>query len=65
LQGNFDFRLSWIAADRLVHCPKSDLPGGRDVLDAVKRQLGLKITTRRVTHNALVVESALKVPTGN
>ena len=65
LSGNFDFRLAWVASEQLAGCAKKSSPVGNDVFDAVKRQLGLKITTRKVPQNGLVVESALKVPTGN
>ena len=65
LSGNFDFRLVWTASEQLAGCAKKSSPGGNDVFDAVKRQLGLKVTTRKVPQNGLVVESALKVPLGN
>ena len=68
LDGRYHFALTWLATvDRYGagRCTPRKIPAGRDPLDAVKKQLGLRIEQRKLPGDAVVVDSALEVPTGN
>ena len=67
LKGEYDFSLVWLANIGLSHPKKKDLPPGvhklaKRVEDALKQQLGLKLVTRRMPVEFLIVDSLLRVP---
>jgi uncharacterized protein (TIGR03435 family) len=68
LQGRYNFSIAWFPIARMAsegRCAPRHVTAGRDALDAVKKQLGLRVESRKVPGDAVIVDSALKVPTGN
>ena len=68
LEGRYNFSIAWFPVARMAsegRCAPRHITAGRDALDAVKKQLGLKVESRKLAGDAIVVGSALKVPTGN
>jgi uncharacterized protein (TIGR03435 family) len=59
LTGAYDFRLEYLP--RLA----TDADPGPDVLDAVQSQLGLKLVSKKVPVETLVIDHVEKVPTEN
>jgi uncharacterized protein (TIGR03435 family) len=68
LGGRYHFSFAWFPTRQLAgegRCTPKHMPAGRDPLDAVRKQLGLKVESRRVPTDAVIVDSALKAPAGN
>ena len=68
LEGRYHFAFAWLATvDRNGEgrCAPKNMPAGRDALDAVQKQLGLKIEWRKLPGDAVVVDSALEMPVAN
>ncbi len=68
LEGRYHFSLAWFPSPRMAsegRCAPRHIIAGRDPLDAIQKQLGLKVESRKLPGDAVVVDSALKVPTEN
>jgi uncharacterized protein (TIGR03435 family) len=58
LTGKYDLRIEFVP-------PAQDADPGPDIRDAIQRQLGLSLVSKKVPVEILVVDHAEKVPTGN
>jgi uncharacterized protein (TIGR03435 family) len=78
LKGKYDFVLSWSVdmtppsmppapgdASATTSPPPPPAPVGRDVMEAIQRQLGLKLELKKGPVDMLVVDHFEKVPTAN
>jgi uncharacterized protein (TIGR03435 family) len=70
LKGNYDFFLAWMASERLPQPAKRDLPDGVKAIPysaeaAVQSQIGLKLESRKVPVEMLVIDASLKIPIEN
>ena len=64
LDGFYEVKLEWVPGDLSAQEP-ADNPVGPSIYSAVQSQLGLKLEARRGPLDALVVDSAQKVPAEN
>jgi len=58
LTGKYDLRIEYVP-------PSPDADPGPDIRDAIQQQLGLRLVSKKVPVETLVIDHAEKVPTGN
>jgi uncharacterized protein (TIGR03435 family) len=58
LTGKYDLRIEFVP-------PSPDADPGPDIRDAVQQQLGLRLVSKKIPVDILVIDHAEKVPTGN
>jgi uncharacterized protein (TIGR03435 family) len=58
LTGTYDARIEYVP-------PSADPEPGPDIRDAIERQLGLKLVSKKVPVETLVVDYVEKTPVGN
>ena len=59
LTGKYDLRMEYVPRSADAVDP------GPDVLDAIERQLGLKLVSKKIPVEILVIDHAEKIPTEN
>jgi len=69
LKGGYDFSLTWTMTNRSPDAggmaAEAVEPGGVDLFDAIRDQLGLKVEKRKLTIDRIVIDHIEKVPTAN
>jgi len=69
LKGGYDFSLTWTMTNRSPDsggtAAEAVEPGGVDLFDAIRDQLGLKVEKRKVTIDRIVIDHVEKVPAAN
>jgi uncharacterized protein (TIGR03435 family) len=69
LKGGYDFSLTWTVTNRAPDAggvaADAVEPGGVDLFDAIRDQLGLKVEKRKLTIDRIVIDHIEKVPTAN
>ena len=58
LKGEYDIDLRWVSSATVD-------PAGPDLIEAVRTQLGIRLTSRKGPIDIVVVDHAERVPTGN
>jgi uncharacterized protein (TIGR03435 family) len=64
LTGSFDFKLDWTPAER-TPTASTDLAAGPTVFEAVAKQLGLKLESRKLPLPVIVIDHVERVPVEN
>jgi uncharacterized protein (TIGR03435 family) len=69
LKGGYDFTLTWTMTDRAPDgggiSAEAVEPGGIDLFDAIRDQLGLKVEQRKLPVDRIVIDHIERVPTAN
>jgi uncharacterized protein (TIGR03435 family) len=69
LKGAYDFTLTWTMTDRAPDAggvsAEAVEPGGIDLFDAIRDQLGLKVEQRKMPVDRIVIDHIERIPTAN
>ena len=68
LEGGWDFTLSW-SPPHLAHAGETAVPndpnGGLTIVEALEKQLGLKLETKKHLMDVLLIDRVERAPTDN